>query len=401
MSKLVVLVCGGGNGAHTTAGLAAYRENMESRVLTLFKDEAERWTNLMKENDFTVQVSDANTNTSTDLKAKPTIVSKDPATVVPGAHLIIFTMPAFAHPTYFEAIRPHLDDGAIIIGMPGQPGFEFQCFDILKDKAKSCTIMSFESLPWAARILEFGKTVQILGTKASLMGSIINAKTKPPHDPLQSMQKVLGSNPVLKQTSNYLEPYLLTKAIVHPPIMYARWKDWDGKPLDKVPLFYQGVDEMAAKYLSGVADELMATAKAFQSQNPKLDMSHVIHLTDWYRQDYAKDITDKTNLMTCLQTNAAYDGLVHPMIEKDGKFMPNFGYRYLVEDVPNGLVVTKGLALIAGVKTPYTDEVLLWCQKTMEKEYMVDGKLTGKDIQETRCPQRYGYSTIDDLVSIL
>ncbi|XP_041359497.1 opine dehydrogenase-like [Gigantopelta aegis] len=401
MSKLVVLVCGGGNGAHTAAGLSASRENTESRVLTLFKDEAERWTNMMKENDFTVQVNDPNTNKCTYIKAKPKIVSKDPAKVVPGAHLIIFTMPAFAHPTYFEAIRPHLEAGATVVGMPGQPGFEFQCFDILKDKAKSCTIMSFESLPWATRILEFGKTVEILGAKESLMGSIIKGKTKPSHDPLQSMQKIVGLRPVLKQTSNYIEPYLLTKAIVHPPIMYARWKDWDGKPLDKEPLFYQGVDEMGAKYLSGVADELMETAKAFQKKNPKLDMSHVIHLTDWYRQDYAKDIKDKTNLKTCLHTNAAYDGLVHPMIEKDGKFMPNFKYRYLVEDVPNGLVVTKGLALIAGVKTPYTDEVLLWCQKTMGKEYMVDGQLKGKDIKDSRCPQRYGYNTIDDLVSIL
>ena len=401
MSKLVVLVCGGGNGAHSAAGLAASRENMESRVLTLFQDEAERWTNSMKENDFTVMVTDKNTNQSMDVKAKPHIVSKDPAAVVPGAHLIIFTMPAFAHPTYFAAIAPHLKEGSIIVGMPGQPGFEFQCFDILKDKAKSCSIMSFESLPWATRILEFGKTVEILGTKASLKGSMINGKVKPPHDPMESMQKVLGKHPVLKKINNYVEPYLLTKSIVHPPIIYARWKDWDGKPIDKAPLFYQGVDETAAKYLSGVSDELIVTAKAFQSKNPKLDMSHVIHITDWYRQDYAKDIKDNTNLMTCLQTNEAYDGLVHPMIEKDGKLAPNFGHRYLVEDVPNGLVVTKGLGLIAGVDTPYTDEVLLWCQKAMGKEYMVDGQLTGKDIKDTRCPQRYGYNTIDDLVSIM
>ena len=397
----MVLVCGGGNGAHAAAGLAASRRNTESRVLTLFEDEAERWTKTMKKHDFTIMVTNKNIEDNADVKAKPHIVSKDPAAVVPGAHLIILSMPAFAHSKYFHAIAPHLKEGSIIVGMPGQPGFEFQCFDIFKDKAKSCSIMSFESLPWATRIVEFGKTVEILGTKASLMGSLIHGDVKPLHDPMKSMQKVVGKHPVLKKTHNYIEPYLLTKSIVHPPIMYAKWKDWNGKPLDEAPLFYQAVDETATKYLSGVADELIETAKAFQSQSPKLQMPHMIHITHWYRKDYANDIKDKTNLMTCLQTNAAYDGMCHPMKEKHGKLVPDFGHRYLMEDVPIGLVVTKGLGIIAGVDTPYTDEVLLWCQKAMKKEYMVHGKLKGKDIKDTRCPQRYGYKTIDDLVKII
>lgn len=41
--KLVVLTCGGGNGAHCLAGLSAMRPNIESRVLTLYSDEAKKW----------------------------------------------------------------------------------------------------------------------------------------------------------------------------------------------------------------------------------------------------------------------------------------------------------------------------------------------------------------------
>ena len=45
------------------------------------------------------------------------------------------------------------------------------------------------------------------------------------------------------------------------------------------------------------------------------------------------------------------------MIEQDGKFMPNFKFRYLFEDVPFGMAVIKGIASLAGVATPKLDMV--------------------------------------------
>lgn len=52
--QMTVIVCGGGNGAHVLAGLAASVPEVETRVLTLYSDEAERWTTAMKEAKFTV-----------------------------------------------------------------------------------------------------------------------------------------------------------------------------------------------------------------------------------------------------------------------------------------------------------------------------------------------------------
>lgn len=95
-------------------------------------------------------------------------------------------------------------------------------------------------------------------------------------------------------------------------------------------------------------------------------------------------------------------GLVHPMKEAgNGKWVPDFKYRYLAEDVPYGLVVTKGLALLAGVPTPETDRVLAWCQDKLGKEFLVGTELTGKDVTSSRAPQAYGYKSLDDLVALL
>lgn len=60
-----------------------------------------------------------------------------------------------------------------------------------------------------------------------------------------------------------------------------------------------------------------------------------------------------------------------------------------------GLCVTRGIAELAGVATPHMDDVILWAQKVMGKEYLKDGKLCGKDVDSTRAPQHYGFNDLD------
>ena len=51
-------------------------------------------------------------------------------------------------------------------------------------------------------------------------------------------------------------------------------------------------------------------------------------------------------------------GLTHPMKEtEDGKFVPDFKFRYLWEDIPFGMAVIRGIGTVAGVPTPNIDKV--------------------------------------------
>ena len=63
---------------------------------------------------------------------------------------------------------------------------------------------------------------------------------------------------------------------------------------------------------------------------------------------------------------------------------PDFKNRYFTEDLPCGMIVIRGIAELAGVATPMMDEIILWCQSHMGKEYLKDGKVKGKDVKETR-----------------
>lgn len=377
----------------------ASRPGTEARVLTMFMDEAERWTNTMANNEFTVTVHGG--AEPKVLKHKPSMVVKDPAKGVPGADLILFTVPAFAHEQYLNALKPYIKPGAVLVGMPGQAGFEFAVRGLWGDLAAQCTIMSFESLPWACRILEFGKSAEVLGVKSTLQGAVLMGRTKPAGDPREMLQHVMGDAPKMLTSGHLLGITLMaTNGYLHPSIMYGMWKDWDGKPLDAPPLFYNGLDQISANTLSGASDEIMATAKAIMQQRPQVDLSNVSHIFDWFLRCYGDQISDKTSLFTCIQTNAAYKGLTHPMTEKDGKFMPNFTFRYLTEDIGFGLLAMKGVAEVAGVATPNMDKILTWAQGRLGTEFIVNGKVAGKDIAKTRCPQKYNLTTLDAILGL-
>ena len=87
--------------------------------------------------------------------------------------------------------------------------------------------------------------------------------------------------------------------------------------------------------------------------------------------------------------------LTPPFKTPDGKFIVDYKYRYMTEDIPFGLVVMRGIATLAGVSTPNMDKVITWAQKQMGTEYLVDGKMIGKDICNTRSPQKYKINDVD------
>ena len=132
---------------------------------------------------------------------------------------------------------------------------------------------------------------------------------------------------------------------------------------------------------------------------PDINSLQVVPIHLWLERRYSHDISNKSTLYQAIQTNAAFQGIKHPVkTTEDGKFVPDFTHRYMTEDVPYGLVVIRGIAEIVKVKTPNIDKVLAWCQEKMGKEYLVSSKLQGKDVASSRAPQRYGFTTIQHIL---
>ena len=218
------------------------------------------------------------------------------------------------------------------------------------------------------------------------------------------LHNLIGRLPAFDLADNFLEVTLMNiNSVWHPTISYGFYRNKDvTKPMDEPPLFYYGADEYTGDKLAKVSDEVLEMKRVLLEKYPSLCLDGLHHVSHWMLTAYGDDIGDKTNIYTMLRTNKGYRGLTHPTreVEADGKtkYLPNFRYRYFTEDIPMGLVVTRGIAELVGVATPHMDDVIEWCQEMIGKEYLVDGKLTGKDLGSTRCPQRYGYTDLDSFM---
>jgi NAD/NADP octopine/nopaline dehydrogenase, alpha-helical domain len=392
-----VLICGTGSGAHVLGAVISARPDVEVRVFTLNAVRAEEWRQITDCHELRVTVR---ADEPTVISAQGLTITSNPRFAARGADVVLVSVPAFMHLPYLVALEPYLEDGCVIVGLPGQTGFEFDVREALGCRLGSCLVINFESLPWICKRDEFGRSAKILGAKARLVGAMQGDPTAARiDDPLAALQRLIGGPPELVISGHPLGITLRSpNAYSHPPIMFGRWKNWDGHAVRQPPLFYQGIDEETAELLDGISEEVVATSRRIMADHPGVDLSQVIPMYDWDIGCYGDDIRDKTNLMTALRTNAGYEGITHPMIRlAGGEYVPDFQHRFLAEDVPYGLVVVRGVAELAGVPTPHLDRVLCWSQSKMGKQYLVGKRLSGRDLDGTRCPQRYGF-TIDDIL---
>lgn len=334
----------------------------------------------------------------------PKLITDDPAkTVQDGTvDVVIMALPSLFHATYLEALKPYLKPGVIIGAMPGQAGFDLAVRHCLGDDfCSASSLFSLETLPWACRILEYGKVVEVLGTKKET-DVVIAPKLGDTIQPvLDLLQKLIGAAPILKPAGNFLAVTLMNiNSVWHPTISYSYYHDKDLKAyMDEPPLFYYGATEFTGEMLDMVSNEVLEVKRVLLEKYPGLDLSSLTHVRDWMVRSYGDDIGDTSTLHRMLITNKGYRGLTHPtlVVEVNGtkKYLPNFNYRYFSEDLPCGLLVTRGIAELVGVSTPQMDKVLEWAQTGMKKEFLVDGKLQGKDVATTRAPQRYGFKDLD------
>ena len=104
--------------------------------------------------------------------SKPALLTEKPENTIRDVDIVVLLLPASAHQLYLDALRPHIKPGAIIVGLPGYPGFDREAREALGDKGRQCTIMKFESLLWLCRIIEFGVKCNVLGTIEELLGTM-------------------------------------------------------------------------------------------------------------------------------------------------------------------------------------------------------------------------------------
>lgn len=391
-----ITVCGGGNGAQTLVPIAACNLGCAVDLFAPFGDEAERLRTGVATHGG-LEATAHQSGSGVQAKAQPHRVAADPAEVIPGSGVVVLVLPAFAHEGTLRQIAPFLDEAAWVGAMPARGGFDYCAVRVLKEQGREdVRLFGLQTLPWACRIEDYGQIVHVLGVK-----KMVDAASRPAAE-IGEIAPLLGRMLGLPigQTSNLLALTLAnTGQLIHPGIMYALFAKFQGTPFgaEDAPLFYQGLSQEGARTLAEMSDDIQAIRTRLQSA---LDLSAVRPLSDWLLQSYGDAIADPSTLHSAFVTNRAYSGLAAPVREvatdqarSSGQFVPDFKGRYLAEDVPFGLAVSRAIAKMADVQTPTIDKVIAWAGVRLGKDYL------GRDAGQARIPQAYGLDSLDQLLS--
>jgi len=339
-------------------------------------------------------------------KGGVTEVSKEPS-VVSGCDAVLIPLPSFAFEGTLNKIKPYLKDGCVIGALPGQGAFDLfvrQVFTPEEIKERKLKFFGVQPQPFNCRITEYGRRVELIGTKTKCLVASVPGCDKElcDKDADRVMRELVG----LEETftlDNYLTLHLtFGNAGVHPARLYSLFHDYtNGSTYESNPLFYEEFDENTAKIVDKVATERFAIADKIGSAVSKQVMKDL----DYLKKFYGKDILDYSNTMAMFRTNTLLKGLRCPITAtghvSQPKFMPDFTNRYFTEDVPYGLVFLKGIAELLQLETPTIDMLIKWSQQHLRMCYLDETEhslMTDHDhIYKTCAPQRFDIDTLEKL----
>jgi hypothetical protein len=374
-------IVGAGNGSHVMAALLASKGISVSIYAT-------RPQHVEKFEKDGLEVSAFYPSENRTVTGTVSVVTTDPEEAAKGADLVMMCLPTFLHDSVLRALVPFLRPGTPVGAVKGGwwtkpplPGMAAMNFFVM------------ETLPWACRV-EKGHTATVLGTKVCVRMGSSPASEAPRLCSLMSKLLDINFRPVANMLGSCT---FFPGFVLHPGIMYGLLSEWDGKAFEKAPLFYQGVDDRTEEVMLGLQADMDRTKAKLQELLPSMDLSSVGTVHDWLLDAYDGQIGDLSTLGSTLRTNAAYAGLVvptRPNPDGPGR-LPLFDYRYLTEDAEIHFTVIRGIAELLGVPTPTVDRVLEWAQAKLNREWLREGKLQGKDLARTRAPQAFGIRSVE------
>ena len=387
-------ICGSGNGAHALAVVAS--QNLDGDIDWLIGSEE-------KADRIRHAVSSSGLRSTGAIAARAVrlrTISADPAEVIPHADLVVMVVPAFAHTAVIDRIRPFVSQKTTIACIPTRGGFEFEAAQLTPShRSVRSNILGLQTLPWSTRVVTFGEVVHIGAVKSEVVLATLPVTREAAAAALVS--KLLGIEVIA--TQSFLSLTLGNPGqFIHPGLMYGHFRSWGERECDEdeIPLLYAHATDEIGDIVAGLSRDAINVAMEIEAQSHGVLtlQGGVAPIHDWLRRTYGSVTGDMRSVAACFRTGPI-QARKAPMIEVGpGRFVPNYEYRYLSEDVPFGLVVTRAFAEMVDVETPVIDEVISWAQTVLDKVYLGDGKVAGPDAAGLPLPQNYGVRTVPDLV---
>ncbi len=354
MEKDLVAVLGGGNGGHAVAAnlsLAGFKVNFFE--LPLFAESLEK---VLRTKEIQIE------GISIDGVAKMNLATTDIQQAIKDAGVIFVITPAFGHKAMAEVCAPFIQDGQIIVLMPGSGGsLEFvNIFNQKKVKrevffAESCT------LPYGARLKGSGHVSVLINAVILPTGVFPSNKTG------EVIPKLKQFYPMITSAKDVLEAAINNpNPIVHPVatlLNAARIEHSKGE----FYLYAEGMTPAVARTYESLNHERLAICKTLGYK--------LYHWDNLEFKDYNLGETEEECRYRILNTSmdAAFgkDGIYAGIKMKGPEHLKD---RFVTEDVPYGMVLLSTLGDLLGVPTPTHDAVIQLASVINRTDYWKTGR---------------------------
>mmetsp|Transcript_18519 Transcript_18519/g.23572 ORF Transcript_18519/g.23572 Transcript_18519/m.23572 type:complete len:397 (+) Transcript_18519:41-1231(+) len=384
---MYITVVGGGN----STAIFATQAKLAGHDVAILTRQPEKWSKTVGfENQDPTYL-----NGEKDFEATVDLVTSDPAECIPQSDMIMIAgVPIHFNYEVMRKLAPHIDrEKKVFIGtICAYGGFNWIVADVLGKG--NYAIFGTQQIPWTCGTLEYGKKGVVFGKKATLRIATEDGKDE------HCLKDILGK--ILSLEGSCVDSDFLVSALwpnnpsVHPPILYGLFKDWDAKKVYQLgpeapEYIYAEITPKSAELVGKLSEEQVAIVKALseaQPKNPYLkeDFGYMASLLF----AYGDTVKDTSSIYNAIRSTPAYAKHKNPYVQVEGGVIPNVDHKFFTTDLPYGLCTYKDIALMVGVPTPLIDDIIYWNQKLINKEYLVDGELKGKDCGECILPSKYG-----------
>ena len=354
MEKGLVAVLGEGNGGHAVAAnlsLAGFKVNFFE--LPQF---AESFEKVLRTKEIQIQ------GISVDGVAKLNHATTDIQQAIKDAEVIFVITPAFGHKAMAEVCVPFIQDGQIIVLMPGSGG-SLEFVNMIKQKKvkREITVAETCTLPYGARLKGPGHVSVLINAVILPTGVFPSKKTGEVIPKLrQFYPTIIPAKDVLEAAINNPNP------IVHPAatlLSATRIEHSKGE----FYLYAEGMTPAVARTYESLNEERLSICKV---------MGYRLHHWDnlefkGYNLGETEEECRYRILNTSMDAAFGKDGIYAGIKMKGPERLKD---RYVTEDVPYGMVLLSTLGDLLGVPTPTHDAVIRLASVINRTDYWKTGR---------------------------
>lgn len=288
-------------------------------------------------------------------EAKIDLVTDDIAAAIEGVDLIMCTAPAHFHRAVAKELAPHLGPGQIVMLNPGRTCGALEVQQVISGSGgpEDVLVVEAQTLVYACR--RTGCDVHIFGVKDRVACAGLPAEKMGRF--FEIIQCVLPQ--FVPAAQGIWETSLDNIGMLfHPaPTMMNLGRMETGEPFD---YYIDGMSPTVTGLIEKLDVERCAVAKAMGISVPTA--------VEWLKASYG---AEGSNLFEAIHNNEAYAGIKAPRLNGIEAKMQ---LRYVVEDVPSGLVPVAELGRVFGVPTPTMNLVIDLANTLFDRDFRQSGR---------------------------